>query len=201
MSIDTLANKEFISRRKFLQGLGLLSAYPILSTMDSLVGDANAQSYRMPSDNESRQLMTQPVEQTLATLNGGYVTLNDNNYQTQVFQTNTPASQRQPMMVLFHTDGEPSRGNTALIKAINQNFPQIKVGAYRMVRGNIVPYNESQRLKKTYGLRDVPAILFYKNENGNINYLAQMSGGINTLNLLKEKIDFYNKNIPIKFLN
>jgi hypothetical protein len=46
MSIDTLANKEY-SRRDFLglagRALGVASAYPILSTMDSLVGDANAQ--------------------------------------------------------------------------------------------------------------------------------------------------------------
>jgi hypothetical protein len=209
MSIDTLANKEY-SRRDFLglagKTAGLLSAYPILSTMDSLVGNANAQTYGMPSDNKLKQGMAQSPVDTLRSLSGNVVILDnpndrnkDTNYDNAVFQYNIPASQRQPVMGLFYSDSDYSRGNATLIKAIKDNYPQINVVGYRTAYGNIVPYDEVERLKRRHGLKKTPAILFYKNDNGNIKYMGdnwQLQGGIITLDFLKRKIDDYHKHIP-----
>jgi hypothetical protein len=211
-SNDTYSRRDAIS---FLaKALGVVSVLPAYKGIEKVLG-ADALAFAqdkvvigglereivVPSDEKLLEWMKDPVEKTLSSLKGGYVSLNDSNYQREVFQEHIEGSKRRPVMVLFYTDGDGSKGNAALVKAIHNNFSEIKPFGYRMVRGNVVPYEEVQRLKSRYSLKDVPAVLFYKkNDDNKIEYLAQSYKGIVDLFFLNERVDNYNKAIPMFML-
>jgi hypothetical protein len=195
MTIDEIAGQEY-SRRDFLGLMGKALAgaavYPLAS---GFLDNADAGSYRMPSDSELKQWMNQPVEQTLRSLKGGYTPVNDSNYQREVFGST------KPVMVLFYgVPDQGSQGNAALVKAINENFPQIKTCGYKINNKGSMTKAEFNVLASKYGLKDAPAILFYKHEDGKTEYMDQVFKGIEKIDTLKKAIDNYNDAIPRFFL-
>ena len=45
-------------------------------------------------------------------------------------------------------------------------------------------------------MKKSPSVLFYDNDNGPIEYLSRFNGGIDELEVIKQKIDKYDKAIP-----
>jgi len=181
---------------------------------DAAAQAAAAPDYQLPSDEILLKYMSQPVETTLNSM-GRYSKerdavlsltdkdkvlvqyVNDNNYQKEVLGSD------KPVMVLFYVDLKtatgvnPSRGLAALTRVLAERFPQIKLCAYKLSNGERTPQHVLNTIGDKYPLKDPPAILFYDNDNGKIEFLASCDGGIITLDFLKNKaISNYFKAIP-----
>lgn len=170
-----------------LYGLNAIAPENADAGVDEIVDDATLLKY-----------MNQPVEETLKDTNVTYV--DDSNYQREVFQEHLPAGQRRPVMVLFYNNrSQLSQGNAALSRVISERFPQIKYCAYKISDGSSNDKFARNELRKKYGVRDTPAIMMYKNNNGTIENMGKdwnAAGGIKTLDFLKIKIQAYIKYIP-----
>lgn len=197
MAIDDKVNK---GRRNFLGLVGKAAAvatlYPIAKTVSGLVPEAKAGG----DDYEAmlRTYMSQPVEDTLPDRT---VYVNDNTYQAEVMDAN------QPTMVMFHVTGDTenvggTQGLAALTRVLADKFPEIKTAAYEINDSNIVTAEEKAELQEKYPmLKSTPALVFYDNDNGKNEYLAQSSGGILDVDFLKKAITNYDKAIPIHMLD
>jgi hypothetical protein len=231
-SNDTYSRRDAIS---FLaKALGVVSVLPAYKGIERIIGAetlAFAQDkviigglerqIVVPSDEKLLEWMKDPVVDTLKSLKGNVVILDnlndinqDKNYVREVYQEHISPEKRQPVMSLFYADVKrllqgnegASRGNAALIRAINLNYPEIKAIGYNMANADMVPPQRELDLRAKYGLRNVPAVLFYGvNSDKNVEYMGdgwQLRGGITMkdLDFLKQKIHDYYKYIPKNFV-
>jgi hypothetical protein len=193
----------------------VLGAETLAFAQDKVVIGGLEREIVVPSDEKLLEWMKDPVVDTLKSLKGNVVILDnpndpnqDKNYVREVYQEHISPEKRQPVMSLFYADVKRplqgneaySRGNAALMKAINYNYPEIKAIGYNMANADMVPPQRELDLRVKYGLKDVPAILFYKNNDNKISYLAQLEGGISNIDNLKRFINQYNTAIPEHFL-
>ena len=202
-----------VSRRDFLKYLGkgaiAGACYPTYAALDTLCGttaDASAEAAIPPTGTLNskqtpdwllQQYMNQPVELTLKGTDVTYV--NDNNYKKEVFGSN------KPVMVLFYNNNaKGSQGLAALTRAIEDMYSeQIKLCAYKISDRNQNTQSEFNALAAKYPIKKTPALLFYDNDNGKVEYFDDISamGGIVTFKFLKNELSFYNSDIPKSILD
>lgn len=150
----------------------------------------HAADFKIPPDSTLEQWMKQPVEETLK--GTGVVYVNDGNYQREVFGAG------KPVMVLFYGLSDGCQGLGALVKVLHQRFPSIKVCAYRDPGGKTISRAEFDELARKYGLKDAPALLFYKHEGPramNLGSDVDLYKGIIKLETLIREIEWYSKNL------
>ncbi len=169
-----------------------LTALLVIAFWGSLQAGDNV--YRVPTYNVLSKWMNQPCEETLAGIQ--YTEVTDENYQVEVLNSD------KPVMVHFYSNrSKGSQGLTALARVLGEAFPQIKLCSYKLSdRGNI----SSERfdaLKRNYLLEESPAILFYDNDKGQMEYVGQCSGGINIISSLDRLIKNYMGAIPEHILD
>ena len=164
---------------------------------------ASGDDYDMPPDHKLREYMQPPVETTIGERGIDYIKVDDSNYDDVVFNSD------KPVMVLFYNSkSEASTGDAALAKVLDQTFEKdgVKEGyagddilfcAYQITDQDAVHDTDLiNRLESTYPISDMPAIAFYKHENGEIKHLHSLNGGFSDLETLKNNIDVYLEDIP-----
>jgi len=192
-------------QRDLRKGFGSDISNVVALVAENAVGSAEAaqDAYgaippQLPSDFVLKQYMSQPVEKTLE--GTGVVYVNDGNYDKEVFGAD------KPVMVLFYSDNpstsgnNPSRGLTALARVLADQFPQIKLCAYKIANtSGMINQARINEVAAMYPLKDTPALLFYDNDKGKNEKIGALDGGIKTLGFLKNSIGEYSKNI-IKYV-
>ncbi len=203
--IDALLQNDEMSRRGFLnealKGLAaIVAGSAVLNYLSKALAqpDENTQpdaniSYPMPPDSVLEQYMHQPVEKTLE--GTGVVYVNDYNYEQEVLNAD------RPVMVLFYANDAGSKGLAALVKVLNERFPQIKVCAYKETDRDYITPQEFEALKEKYPLKDSPSILFYDNDNGKMELQAELPRGPPDIKELKRLIRACYDYIPKKILD
>ena len=150
---------------------------------------------RLTSDKVLMQYMNQSCEQTLKGTDVHYV--NDRNYQTEVFGSKTP------VMVLFYNNHSvnSSQGLTALTRVLHEEFPQVKLCAYKI--SDTEPTKAVyDHVKSKYSLKKTPSILFYDNDKGHIEKEGSINGGFKQSDIkkIKEEIKDFSNNIIPKYI-
>jgi hypothetical protein len=111
---------------------------------------------------EVRRLAQQPVGAILRGTSFGDIT--DADYPTKV--NGSP----RPVIVVFYADrDEKSRNLATLARYLARDFgSQITFYGYRASEGTSVDRPTLDRLRQRYGVRQIPATLFYDNDRGTI---------------------------------
>jgi hypothetical protein len=123
------------------------------------VGHAAAQAVNMT---EVRRLAREPVEAIFAGAPIGLVS--DKDYRTLVHDS------PRPVVVIFYaSQDEKSRNLATLARYLALEFSQvITFYGYRVTAGATAEREVVGALQKQYGVRQVPATLFYDNDRGKI---------------------------------
>ena len=111
---------------------------------------------------EVRRLAREPVETILAGAPVGRVS--DTDYQTVVH-----ASPRPVVVFFYASQDEKSRNLATLARSLALEFSQvISFYGYQVTTGATVERQALAALQTQYGVRQVPATLFYDNDRGKI---------------------------------
>ena len=150
--------------------------------------------------NEVRRIAKEPVHQILH--GTPFTEISDSDYLQKV-DTST-----RPVIVMFYADkDEKSRLLATLGRYLATDFSnKITFYAYRASNGAGVSKDKLQRLQKSYGVKQIPATLFYDNDTGKIelertNYAVPTLAEYRTPSTFFFKVyyntisDYINKNI------
>jgi hypothetical protein len=109
---------------------------------------------------EVRQLAREPVATIFAGAPIGRVT--DADYWKVV------RGSPKPVVVIFYTNhGQQSRHLATLARYLAREFnPDVVFYGYQVTEGTTVEHNTLAALQKRYGIKKVPATLFYDNDRG-----------------------------------
>jgi hypothetical protein len=202
-------NKDLIfSRRDFLKSI--LSGIGFFSLASFCVDESYAQlrEWSMPSNNNLLKWLKQPVKETLNNTFGVSYNVDDSNFDNVIFQSVVRGDYRMPCAILFYLDSELpfkglkiySRYNAAFIRAINYNYPNVKICGYDVDKIEGSYSFKRDRISELYDVKQIPFIHLYdKDVDNNIFLREKMHIGFASLSNLKDNIlkykDFFNETI------
>ena len=145
-------------RRKLVVVLGVLAGASGLMMSPS----SAAQTAAVVNMTEVRQLAREPVETIFAGAPIGR--LSDADYWKTV------RGSAKPVVVIFYTNqGQQSRHLATLARYLAREFdPDVVFYGYPVTAGTTVEHHTLAALQKRYGIKKVPATLFYDNDRGKI---------------------------------
>ena len=200
-TLEAQLEQENTLTKKILKGVATvaiagyisLAGLPGIKSLEPTTAQAAG---RLTTDTVLMKYMNQSCEQTLKGTDVHFV--NDRNYKTEVFGSKTP------VMVLFYNNHSvnSSQGLTALTRALHEEFPQVKLCAYKIGDGDHNSTAKLRELKNKYPLKKTPSILFYDNDKGYMEKEGSFDGGISqgNLTLLKTKLQKFSSNIIPKYI-
>jgi thiol-disulfide isomerase/thioredoxin len=147
------------NRRKLVVLLGAAAVAGTPGLMMSHSAAAQAPAVNMA---DVRQLAGEPVQTIFAGAPIGRIT--DADYWKIV------RGSPKPVVVIFYANqGQPSRHLATLARYLAQEFsPTVVFYGYQVTEGTTVEHNTIAALQKRYGIKKVPATLFYDNDRGKI---------------------------------
>jgi len=144
-------------RRKLVSALGASALAGASGLMMSLSPAARAADVNMA---EVRRLAREPVETIFAGAPIGRIS--DADYWKTV------RGSPQPVVVIFYANqGQQSRHLATLARYLAREFsPAVVFYGYAVTGGTTVDHSALAALQKRYGVKKVPATLFYDNDRG-----------------------------------